>query len=78
MAASSAPKKLGKHPWPVRLAKGSRRLEAPAHVEFTVGTSLNLLLAAEMEVPETWVADRPAAIVRQKRDDRLFLLPRNS
>ena len=72
------PKKLRNHPWAVRLAEGSRRLETPAHVEFTVGTPLNLLLAAEMEVPETRVADRPAAIVRQKRDDRLSLLPRNS
>jgi len=40
--------------------------------------TLNLLLAAEMEVPVTWVADGPAAIAGQKREDRLSLVPRNN
>jgi hypothetical protein len=55
-----------------------RGLEAPAHVKFTVGMTLNLLLAAEMEVPVAWVADRPAAIAGQKRDHRLSLLRRDN
>ena len=70
--------KLGNHPWPVRLAEGSRWLETPSHVKFTVGMPLNLLLAAEMEVPVAWVANRPAAIAGQQRDDRLSLLSRNN
>ena len=47
-------------------------------MKFTVGMTLNLLLAAEMEVPVAWVADRPAAIAGQEREDRLSLLQRNN
>ena len=65
---------LGNHPGPIR----PRGLEAPAHVKFTVGTPLNFLLAAEMEIPVTWVADGPAAIAWQKREDRLSLLQWNN
>jgi hypothetical protein len=39
--------------------------------------AIDLLLAAEMEVLVTGVADRPAAIAGQKREDRLTLLLRN-
>jgi len=53
-------------------------LEAPAHVKFAVGVPVNLLLAAEMEVPVTWVADGPATIAGQKRENRLSLVPRNN
>jgi hypothetical protein len=35
---------------------------------------LNLLLATEMKVLVAWIADGPAAITGQQRDDRLSLL----
>ena len=47
-------------------------------MKLTIGMTLNLLLAAEMEVPVARVADRPAAIAWQKREDRLPLLQRNN
>ncbi|HEX8961536.1 MAG TPA: hypothetical protein VF801_00925, partial [Rhodocyclaceae bacterium] len=50
----------------------------PSHVKFTKGMTVSLLLAAEMKILVARVADGPAAIAGQQRDDRLSLRSRNN
>jgi hypothetical protein len=47
------------------------------HMKFTIGMALNPSLAAEVEIPVSWIAYRPAAIAGQKRIDRLSLAARD-
>jgi len=52
-------------------------LKSPSHMEVTVGVAFRLRLSAEVEVWLQGVAERPAAVVGQKRDHRLPLAGRN-
>lgn len=69
--------KLDRRTWPVARDAGPRGLEAPMHMKFTIGMALNPSLAAEVEIPVSWIAYRPAAIAGQKRIDRLSLAARD-
>lgn len=52
-------------------------LEAEARVKFAVGKAWQLVLAAEVKIPVLWVANRPAAVIGQEREDRLALAQRD-
>jgi hypothetical protein len=52
-------------------------LGAQVYVKFAVGKAWQLVLAAEMKIPVQWIANRPAAVIRQERDDRLSLARRD-
>ena len=52
-------------------------LETKARVKFAVGKAWQLVLAAEVKIPVSWVANGPAAVIGQEREDRLSLAQRN-
>jgi len=56
--------------WPVTQLLS---LDAETCVKFAVGKAWHLGLAAEVEIPVLWVANRPSAVVAQERGDRLSL-----
>ena len=64
---------LASRVWPVTQLSN---LEAEARVKFAVGKAWQLLLAAEVEIPVQWVANRPSTVVAQERRDRLSLARR--
>ena len=57
---------------------GPARLRPPAHVKVAIRMTSDLWLAAIVEVGELWIADRPAAMMRQQRRHRLSLVERNN